>query len=131
MLSLLGLGHCIEFFLPELVHPVSSEGFPSGSDGKESACSAGGPRLSPGSGRSPGGGKDNPLQYSCLNNPIDRGAWQAYSPWGCKESDIVEQLNNNNNLPYIFPTFQIEKLGFRKLSVGFPHSAAASSTQER
>ena len=42
----------------------------------------------PRSGRSPGGGHGNPLQYSCLENPIDRGAWQG--PWGCKELDRTE-----------------------------------------
>ena len=46
----------------------------------------------PGSGRSPGGGNDNPLQYSCLQNPIDRGTWQGYSPRGRKEPDTTEQL---------------------------------------
>ena len=44
-------------------------GFPGSSAGKESACNAGGPSLSPGLGRSPGGGHGNPLQYSCLENP--------------------------------------------------------------
>ena len=48
--------------------------FHGGSDGKESACSAGDPGLIPGSGRSPGEGNDNPFQYSCLENPMDRGA---------------------------------------------------------
>ena len=43
----------------------------------ESACSAGDPGSIPGSGRSPGEGNGNPLQYSCLENPMDRGAWQA------------------------------------------------------
>ena len=48
-----------------------------------------------GSGRSSGGGHDNPLQYSCLENPMDRGAWWAtvhrgYSPQGRKESDTTE-----------------------------------------
>ena len=43
----------------------------------------------PGWGRSPGGGHGNPLQYSCLENPMDRGAWQA-TPWGRKESDMTE-----------------------------------------
>jgi len=51
--------------------------FPCGSDGKESACSAGGLGSIPGSERSPGEGNSNPLQYSCLGNPIDRGAWWA------------------------------------------------------
>ena len=50
-------------------------GLPGGSDGEESACSAGDPGLIPGWGRSPGGGHGNPLQYSCLEKPMDRGAW--------------------------------------------------------
>ena len=52
-------------------------GFPGGSDGKESTCSARDPGLIPGSRRSPVEGNGNPLQYSCLENPMDRGAWQA------------------------------------------------------
>ena len=40
-------------------------------------------------GKSPGGGNGNPVQYSCLGNPMDRGAWRAYSPWGHKESDTT------------------------------------------
>ena len=52
-------------------------GFPGGSDGKESACNAGDPGLIPGSGRSPGEGHGKPFQYSFLEDPIDRGAWQA------------------------------------------------------
>ena len=66
-------------------------GFPGGSDGKESTCNVGDPRLIPGSGRSPEEGNGNSLQYSCLENPMDRGAWQA-SPWGHTESDMIEQL---------------------------------------
>ena len=52
-------------------------GFPCSSVGKESACSTGDPGSIPGLGRFPGEGNGNPLQYSCLENPIDRGAWQA------------------------------------------------------
>ena len=44
----------------------------------------------PGLGRSPGGGYSNPLRYSCLENPKDRGAWRGYSPQGCKELDTTE-----------------------------------------
>ena len=51
--------------------------FPGGSDGKASACNAGDLGLTPGLGRSPGEGNGNPLQYSCLENPTDGGAWQA------------------------------------------------------
>ena len=50
---------------------------PGGSDGKESACNVGDWDLIPGSGRSPGGGNGNPVQYSCLENPTDRGAWRT------------------------------------------------------
>ena len=52
-------------------------GFPHSSVGKESTCDAGDPASIPGSGRSPGEGDGNPVQYSCLGNPMDRGAWQA------------------------------------------------------
>ena len=45
----------------------------------------------PGSGRSPGGGHGNPLQYSCLENPMDRGTWWATSSWGRTESDTTEE----------------------------------------
>ena len=54
-----------------------SLGFPGGSDGKESAFSAGNPGSIPGSGRSPGEGNGNPLQYSCLEKSMDRGVWQS------------------------------------------------------
>ena len=46
--------------------------------------------LIPGLGRSPGGGHGNPLQYSCLENPMDRGSLAGYSPWGHKKSDMSE-----------------------------------------
>ena len=52
-------------------------GLPGGSDGKESACNAGDLGLILGLGRSPGEENGNPLQHSCLENPVDRGAWQA------------------------------------------------------
>ena len=54
-----------------------SWGFPGGSDNKESACNARDLGLIPGSGRSPGEGNGYPLQYSCLGNPMDRGAWRG------------------------------------------------------
>ena len=49
--------------------------FPGGSDGKESTCNGGDMGLIPGSGKSPGEGNGNPLQYSCLENPMDRAWW--------------------------------------------------------
>ena len=57
--------------------PDKGRGFPGGSDGKESAGNAGDLGSIPGSGRSPGEGNGNSLQYSCLENSMDRGAWQA------------------------------------------------------
>ena len=52
-------------------------GFPGGSEDKVSACNAGDPGSHPGLGRAPGEGNGNPHQYSCLENPMDRGAWWA------------------------------------------------------
>ena len=57
--------------------PVYILGFPGSSGGKESACNVGDPGLIPGPGKSSGEGNGNPLQYSCLDNPVDGGAWQA------------------------------------------------------
>ena len=62
-------------------------GFPGGSDGKESVCNAGNPGSIPGSKRSPGEGNGNPLQYSCLGNPKDRGDWWA-TVYGVTKSQI-------------------------------------------
>ena len=72
--------------------PLPSEGFPGGSDGKESACNMGDLGSIPGSGRFPGGGRGNPLQSSCLETPMERGAWRA-TVHGVKESDTTEQLS--------------------------------------
>ena len=71
---------------------LSVRGFAYGSDGIASASNAGDPGSVPGSGRSPGEGNGNPLQYSCLENPTDGGAGSYYSPWGRKESDTTERL---------------------------------------
>ena len=56
---------------------------------KESACNAGDLGSIPGSGRSPGEGNGNPLQYSCLENPHGQRSLVGYSPWGCKELDMT------------------------------------------
>ena len=69
------------------------DGFPGGSDGKVSACNAGDPGSIPGLGRSPGEGNGNPLQYSCLENSMDKRSLVGYSPWGHKDSDTTEQLH--------------------------------------
>ena len=67
--------------------------FPAGSDGKVSAYNLGDLGSIPGSERSSGEENGNPLQYSCLENPMDGGAWQAIVPRGRKESDMTEQLH--------------------------------------
>ena len=64
-----------------LEHKTGAANF-GGSDGKESACNAGDPGSIPGSGRSPGEGNGNPLQYSCLENSMDREAWCGLQSMG-------------------------------------------------
>ena len=64
-------------------------GFPSGSESSESACNAGDLGLIPGSGRSPREGNGNPVQYSCLENCMDRGAWWT-TVHEVKELDTTE-----------------------------------------
>ena len=66
--------------------------FSGGSGGKESACKAGDLGSISGLGRSPGGGHGNSLQYYCLENPHGQRSLEGYSPRGCKESDMTEQL---------------------------------------
>ena len=70
------------------------KGFPGGSVVKNPAANAGDMGVIPGSERSPREGNGNPLRYSYLRNPMDRGAWQA-TPMGLQKS---QQLNNNSNL---------------------------------
>ena len=86
--------------------------FPGGSDGKASVYNAGDLGSIPGSGRFPGEGNGNPIQYSCLENPMDGGAW---CPWGHKESDMTKRLHFHflfipewsSGFPYFFQ-FQLE-----------------------
>ena len=73
-------------------HFLTLLGFPGGSEVKASACNPGDIGSTPGSGRSPGEGNGNPLQYSCLENPMDGGAWQA-TVHGVAELEATEQLH--------------------------------------
>ena len=103
-----------------------TSGFPGGSDGKASACNAGDPGSIPGSGRSSGEGNGSPLQYSCLENSMDWGAWQATVPWGRKESDTTERLQKKKKLTSLgfLGHFRKEgKTGERKIDVReYPHT---------
>ena len=65
------------------------KGFFGGSVVKKPPANAGDKDLIPGSERSPGEGNGNPLQYSCLENPMDRAAWQVMVPGAAKESDMT------------------------------------------
>ena len=65
-------------------------GFPGGSDGKESACNVGDLGSILGLGGFPGGGHATHSSILAWRIPIDQGAWQGYSPWGCKELDMTE-----------------------------------------
>ena len=78
------------------MYDIIQLGFPGAASAKEPACQcrrhkkhAFDPWIA-GSGRSPGGGHGNSLQYSCLENPMDRAAWRGYSPYCHKESDMTE-----------------------------------------
>ena len=92
--------------------------FPDGSVGKEFTCDAGGTGLIPGSGRSPGGGNCNPLQYSYLENPMDKGAWQAtvhgvtksQIRWATKHKHFTASqraLYSHKNFYYIYGNFYL------------------------
>ena len=72
---------------------VQGSTLPGGSEGKESACSAGDPGSTPVLGRFPGGGHGNPPQYSCLENPLGQRNLTGYCPWGFKELDLTEPLS--------------------------------------
>ena len=75
----------------------AQKSFPLSPVGKESACNAGDPGSIPGSGRSPEEGNGNPLQYSCLENPMDRGAWGA-TIHRVSQSDTTEATEHTEGL---------------------------------
>ena len=73
-------------------------GFSSGSVVKKPAANSGDTGSIPGSERPPGERNGSPLHYSCLGNPMDRGAWRSTAHGIAKESDSTSQLNNNSNI---------------------------------
>ena len=94
-LTILFIYNCIYLFMAVL-------GFPGGSVVKNPPAKAGDTVSIPGLGRSPGEGNGNPLQYSCLENPMDRGAWWA-TVHRVTESDTTKRLNNNISIQHHLP----------------------------
>ena len=84
------------------VHTYTCVGFPHSSVVKESDCNAGDLGLIPELGRSPGEGNRNPLQYSCLENPMDREEPGRLQSMGSQESDKTEQLSMHLYICYCF-----------------------------
>ena len=81
----------------------SVQDFPGGSDGKASDYNLGDPGLIPGSGRSPGEGNGNRLQYSCLENPMDGGAWWAAGP------GVAKSRTRLSDFTFTFHFHELEK----------------------
>ena len=88
---------CRELDMTEVTEHACMQGFSNGSAIKESTCRAGNKASISGSRRFSGGGNGNPLHYSCLGNPVDRGTWWATIHGVTKESDTTSQLTKNNN----------------------------------
>ena len=116
-----------------------SQGFPGGTRGKEAACQCRDIRdagLIPGSGRSPGGGHGNPLQYSYLENPRGQRSLVGYSPEGSKESDMPEWFSTRarthwgDHMPYscVHCIISIEKF---KIPLLIPPAGAPALTQSQ
>ena len=79
-------------------------GFPGGLDGKDSACNAGDRGSIPGSGRCPGEGNGSPLQHSCLENPMDRGAWRGAVHGVAKSQTQLKWLSTQHSRTLFVPT---------------------------
>ena len=97
--------HCCYFLIfailvgiEDILLAFEHRGFLGSSNGKQSACNAGDLGLVSGLGRSPGEGHGNLLQYSCLGNPMHRGAWRTIVHGITKESDMVEWLTTTTNM---------------------------------
>ena len=86
-----------------LMDPKKDYGFPGGSEVKASACNVGDLGSIPGSGRSPGEGNGNPLQYSCPENPMDGGAW-----WAAVHG-VAKRRTRLSNFTFTFHFHALEK----------------------
>ena len=95
-------------------------GFPGDSVVKNPSANAGNLGSISGSGRSPGGGNGNPLQYSCLGNPMDRGALWATIHGVAEELDVTQRLNDNNNIKNVLNVIQF---------IQFSHSVVSNCLQ--
>ena len=85
-------------------------------------------RLISGSGRSPGRGNGSPLQYSCLGNPMDRGAWWAYSPWGRKRVGYRLATKQQQQRHWIWETFlNLKSILHANSGIGVPGRALIGS----
>ena len=102
--------------------------FPGGSEDKASACHVGDLRLIPGLGRSPGEGNGNPLQYSCLENSMDRGAWQATVHGVAKSQTRLSEFTSLPDGPG-FKTlgFYCRWCGVPPLALEVPHAAPTNA----
>ena len=83
---------------------------PGGLEGKASACNAGEPGSIPESGRSPGEGNSIPLQYSCLENPMDRGTWEAAAHGVAKSWTQLSDFTFLSFPFYIFLRFRVHQV---------------------
>ena len=107
-----------------------SMGFPGGSVVKNPPASAGDTGSIPGSGRSPGEGNGNPLQYFSLGNPMDREVRQATVPRVAKESDSIWQLNNNNKLQHMPWDYILNRLSLKSYFGQFTNLALFRNQKE-
>ena len=89
--------HCPHVCRPIYLSAYMCVWFPRWLSGKQSTCNAGDPGSIPRLGRSPGEGNGNPLQYSCLRNPMDRGAWWLQS-MGSQKSDTTVRLSMQTHM---------------------------------
>ena len=113
---------CGLFDARDFITLTSELGNPGGSDGKMSTCNVGDLGSVPGLGRSPGGGHGNPAQYSCLENPMDRGAWQAAVHSVAQSWTQLKRLSKHMLNLYIY-----HHISFKNLASNFPSGAVAKT----